>query len=295
MFHRILVPLDGSEQAQHAIPVAARLARASGGSILLLQAISLTPGLAWSALEPPTLVQATIDADRARAAEYLARIAASRDLTGIEITTEVITATAAPAILSTVHSQHMDTIVMGSHGKTGFKRWALGSVAQKVARHSPVPVLVLNERGGAPTSLYPGGIHPVRVLVALDGSTLAETALAPAAYLCAALSAPAQGVLHLARVIHPPLIYEYGIYNDLAQIEQLEMLEANAYMRTVEQRIHESKLANLHLRVTASITTNLDVATTLIEMAETGKHISEKGEFPSFYVIVMATHGRRGL
>src|SRR5580700_6400303 len=100
MFHRILVPLDGSEQAQHAIPVAARIARTTGGSIMLLQIVFPTTNLAWSAMEAPTLIQAAIDTDRARATEYLARIAASSDLSGIEITTEVLTGAAAPAILS---------------------------------------------------------------------------------------------------------------------------------------------------------------------------------------------------
>ena len=49
----------------------------------------------------------------------------------------------------------------------------------------------------------PAVSHPLRTLVALDGSARAEEAIEPAAYLTAALAAPAQGTLHLMRVVQP--------------------------------------------------------------------------------------------
>lgn len=52
-----------------------------------------------------------------------------------------------------------------------------------------------------PTNLHPLGMRPVRVMVALDGSSLAEASLLPAAYLSTALSAPLPGALHLVRVL----------------------------------------------------------------------------------------------
>jgi hypothetical protein len=198
-------------------------------------------------MESPILMQEAIDAGRARTAEYLARIAASNDLAGIEVQTELHAGMPAEMILSVARSQHIDVIIMCSHGDTGFKRWALGSVAQKVARHSSIPVLVLREHAGVPTNLHPEGTRPVRVLVALDGSALAEAALTPAAYLSVALSAPGQGALHLAQILHLPTRYEYGQTDSLAKAKQQGTVDANAYLRTIEQRLREGDLAHLNL------------------------------------------------
>src|SRR5258708_21916857 len=85
------------------------------------------------------------------------------------------------------------------------KRGVVGSVGQQGVRHRPVPVLVLNEHGVLPP--VPDAARPLRVLVPLDGSELAESALEPAAQLIAALTAPAQGELHLLRVVDMPSAY----------------------------------------------------------------------------------------
>ncbi len=155
------------------------------------------------------MLQETHDAAWTQSTNYLARLATAEQLSGVAMMTEVANGHPAQLILAVARSHLLDAppvdlIIMCSHGATGFKRWALGSVAQKVARHSPAPVLILHERGSVPTSLHSENMHPVRVLVALDGSPLAETTLEPAAYLSAALSAPARGVLHLARVLPWP-------------------------------------------------------------------------------------------
>jgi len=98
----------------------------------------------------------------------------------------------ATTIISAAQSHLIDLIILCSHGDTGIKRWAVGSVAQKVIRQSLIPVLVLHKEGGIPANSHPDGTRSVRVLVGLDGSTLSETALVPAAQLSTALSAPAE-------------------------------------------------------------------------------------------------------
>ena len=207
MFQRILVPLDGSARAEQAIAVAARIARATGGSITLLQVSTAAVDFAWTVMESPTMLQGTLDADCDRAAEYLTTMARSHELEGIKTTIIVLQGAPAEAILEEAHSQAADLIVISSQGHTGLKRWVLGSVAQKVARHSSVPVLVLHEHAGILTNMHPEGTRAVRILVALDGSALAEAVLEPAAYLSAALSAPQPGALHLTQVLHMPTRY----------------------------------------------------------------------------------------
>src|SRR6266852_9879489 len=80
------------------------------------------------------------DAELEQAKHYLAGVAQSEHLVGIRTDTEALSGAAALTILDVAHRQHVDLIVMCSHGHTGFKRWMLGSVAQQVARHSSAPV-----------------------------------------------------------------------------------------------------------------------------------------------------------
>ena len=200
-------------------------------------------------------------------------MASSPDLEGIKVQTEVLAGHPAHMILSFAQDHPVDLIVMCSHGASGFKRWVMGSVAQKVVRHSSVPTLVLREGTSLPISPHPQEAGSIQVMVALDGSALAETVLVPAAYLSAALSAPAQGVLHLVRVLPIP-----EVESDLPEMATLERNEVAAaasrqataagkdYLRTVVQRLHEGDLASLHLVSTSSVALNADVAVTLIQL-----------------------------
>jgi nucleotide-binding universal stress UspA family protein len=295
MFQRILVPLDGSARAESAISVAAKLALASGGSVILLRVITASTEYAWSAMESPTWMQEPLEADRVKVVNYLSTIAESKALAGIETKIEAVDGLPADTILSVARSQQVDLIVMCSHGYTGFKRWALGSVTQKIARHSSVPVFVLQEGAGVPTNLHPGGPRPVRVLVALDGSPLAETVLAPAAQLSTALSAPAPGALHLARVLPLASLPEQDHVEPLVKVRDMARAEADAYLRAIEQRLREGELAPLQLSITSSVVINTDIAETLIKMAENGEYMDKVGESSGCDVIAMATHGRGGL
>lgn len=292
MFERILVPLDGSRRAEQAVPLAAKVARASGGSIVLLQVIAPVPiaynrymsavsigGLYGPAIEVPAeMDQGAIDEAREEAKRYLEAIAASSELQGITVETTLIFGAVAASILAAAQSLHADLIVLCSRGYTGFKRWASGSEAQQVARESPVPVLILHEEADMPASLYQKG-SPVRLLVALDGSPLAEEALVPAAYLSAALSAPLQGALHLTHVIRVPTDYEYGQVDSVAKARQQGTAEASAYLRNVEQRLRHGDLAQINLRVSSSVAVNRDVAKALISIAEHGEEKRDAQRF----------------
>ena len=88
------------------------------------------------------------DTHIANATDYSKGIALSSDLAGVNTTIED-SGPAAIVIFNATQSQHIDLIVMSSHGDTGLKRWVLGSVSQKVARHSSVPVLVLRRSQNA--------------------------------------------------------------------------------------------------------------------------------------------------
>lgn len=297
MFKRILVPLDGSLRAEQAIPIAARIANAFDGTVVLLQAVGLPASYSTFLygsypVQPPAFTEELLDAELAKAKLYLAGVLQADNLLGSKVETQVLVGWAAATILDAVREQHIDLIVMCSHGDTGFKRWALGSVAQRVSRHSPVPVLVLREKGTTPTSSYPDPLHPLRAiigLVALDGSELAEAALAPAAHLVAALAAPAQGTLLLTRVV--------SISADESDMRKKEhaLDEAKSYLSHVADHLHEDLTEKLKLTVSGSVAVGKDVADTLIRAAECGEDAAGKRLMGNCDLMVMATHGRDGL
>jgi nucleotide-binding universal stress UspA family protein len=141
MLKRILVPLDGSKRAEQALPVAARLARASGGAIILLQAATgptaYQQSIQETAMALPYALSLAVPPAVERDAHYTALDAAQRylditaksgELADIEVETQALFGTAAAEILAAAQALPADLIVMCSHGYTGFKRWRLGSV-----------------------------------------------------------------------------------------------------------------------------------------------------------------------
>lgn len=300
MLQRILVPLDGSLRAEQAIPVAARIAHISGGTLVLLQVTGIPleyePALYASYVaQTPFYAQELLNAELAKAQYYLVDLAQSERLKGITTVTEVRSGAAAPAILEFARAQQVDLIVMCSHGRTGFTRWALGSVAQKIARHSPVPVLVLREGNFEHTDRVAEAAQPVRALVALDGSPLAEAALVPAAQLVASLAAPAQGALHLAQIVTLPMLrseQDYKQHDGEARKQALQ--EAIGYLSTVVDNLRNRWAVALDLKVTWSVAVNEDVADAIIRMAELGEETGAY-EVQGCDLIAMATHGRGGL
>jgi len=259
MFQRILVPLDGSARAERALPVAARLAQTSGGSIVLLQVVNQAGEKG--------------ETERASATGYLNTVATSEDLAGIKTHIEVIAGKPDQSILESAKVHNVDLIVICTHGRTGFQRWAQGSVTHTLAHETTIPLLVLHERESETSRLSAKAAHALCGLVALDGSALAEEALLPAAHLVAAL-APGRGALYLTLVV-----------TDIGDEAQKQ---AKAYQAAVEERVQE-RLNGLDLSIRWFLPRDADVAGELLDIAR-GSEGSGGCDF-----IAMSTHGRGGL
>jgi len=293
MFKKILVPLDGSTRAEQAIPVAARLARFSGGTVVLLRVVSPHAEFLPYPVEPG-LIEALIDANLEEARNYLDCISRASSLVEAHTETAVFFGEIATVILSEVEAQHIDLIVMCSHGYTGMKRWVLGSIAEKVVHYAPVPVLLLREGGPALVGTPPHAEGPLRALIPLDGSARAKEAIVPAAQLIAALSAPGPGALHLTRVV---------VFPDAAKTSQSEreaiMHKAKQYLSATVAHMREglvaTPIAGLKLAITWSVIHDEDIAAGIIRAAAGGENVEETGVFGSSNVIAMATHGYSGL
>lgn len=286
MFQRILVPLDGSERAERAIPVAARIARASGGTVILVQAAPIPMHVQMVGMGSAEVYsEHMLEEVKALAVNYLDTASRAAELVGVKTETRVEDGDAAPSIVAAVESLGADLIAMSSHGYTGFKRWALGSVAQKILPQSPVPVLVFRDGDQTLTAT------PVYALVALDGSPLAESVLAPVVQLVTALAPSAHKTLHLLRVV--PLPASYGRSTASAYLDQARedaKREALTYLATIAQRLTEGGGTATDLTVTTSIAVDPDVADALVQTSEQRLHTGGR-----FDLVAMATHGRGGL
>lgn len=139
----ILVPLDGSDLAVEAVDVAVELAKPSGGKLTLFVAADPEAAAALHGFADAA------DMTRAMAADaYLDQVATRVEEQGLEVTRTSSDATsAAVEILDRAEADDITMIVMSSHGRSGIGRWLLGSVAEKVARSSTVPVLIVPSAG----------------------------------------------------------------------------------------------------------------------------------------------------
>ena len=296
MFQRLLVPLDGSVLAEQAIPVAARLARASHGSLFFVRVIAPTRDAgAFEAEHTLGAAPNAFERHFADANAYLHEVVHTyaNELQDMDVEMDVEVGPVPSGIISAAYMDLVDLIVMSSHGETGLKHWMLRRVAQQTIRRSPVPVLIVNERGDVLPQ--PDETRPLRVLIPLDGSALAEAALAPMAQFVGTLALPGQQVvLHLLGVVDVPSAngrMRSQTHIDL-EIQKQARDEAEAYLKLVAKRIQEESLRPLQPLVTVSVIIGTDVAGTIIHQAE---QQTDAQNVEGCDLIAMATHGRGGI
>ena len=193
MFSRILVPVDFSEHAAHAFGYAALVARACGGRLELVhvieQVVHSHPSF-WSA--EPTLADELHRQAIASAERLLGELLASKADELGSASGRVVSGSLPGALADHAAQANSDLIVMSTHGRTGFARWLMGSVTERLLRVAPCPVLVV--RGTAPAA-------PVvrKILVAIDLSDHSRRAFQVAAKLSGVLGAALE-VLHVVPV-----------------------------------------------------------------------------------------------
>jgi nucleotide-binding universal stress UspA family protein len=166
----ILVPLDGSALARHALPYAALLAQASQARLILLHAYR---SKTEDSEADPELDLVVEHAD----------LASGLRERGVHASTWLSYDEAGPSIVKAAADLHADLIVMSTHGRGGLSQLVYGSVAEHVLRQTSVPVVLAKSGPRWPDDL------PLRILVPLDGSALSESALEPASKLARALGA----------------------------------------------------------------------------------------------------------
>ena len=140
----IVVPLDGSEFAEHALNVVEELMGNGDVTYHLVRIPEMVtyPGTMYGAASYET-VEIYLDAVEQEAEAYLKDMAAELEKRGHKVTWEVRQGLIADAIQAAVTKNDADMVAMSSHGRTGFRRVLMGSVAERVLNESPVPVLMV--------------------------------------------------------------------------------------------------------------------------------------------------------
>lgn len=295
MFHHILVPLDGTDIAELAIPFAARIAHATGGSLTLVRVIHTSIQSGSFGAEPVTgLAPTMLETQYALAHHYLATIPKmhAAELAGIPLETDVELGATTPAIESAARLEQADMIVLCSRGKTSLASWVVGSVARQLTRHSPIPILVLNAHG------HPSVLPTTpswRITIPLDGSKLAESALEPALQFATTLCSTTPWELHLVQAIALPRAtnsrWRHQQADSTQQVEKA-MLVAEDYLQTVITRLKEGLLASQHVVFTTSVIGATEVGTAIVQHVEHTQSLIG-GECAD--LIAMTTHGRSGV
>lgn len=142
-YDEILLPTDGSDPAaaavDHALAVAERAdARVHAVNVVDIGALAVSPGFTH-----PTEVLDRLEAEGERATEAVADRARSA---GVEVVTEVREGYASKDLLEYADDNSIDLITMGTHGRTGFERYILGSTTTRIVRQAEAPVLAINAK-----------------------------------------------------------------------------------------------------------------------------------------------------
>jgi nucleotide-binding universal stress UspA family protein len=276
MYHRMLLPLDGSELAETALSYAKGIASRLGLEMLLLHVAGAGEA------ESLPLHQAYIDHVSDRLGREMAEVQGKAGGQPV-VKGKVAVGYPAEEILRYAGEKEVDLILMATHGRSGISRWVMGSVADKVLGSSALPVLLV--RAGMPQDMvYERWSNP-KLLVPLDGSELAELVLPHVEALALAQDGAAAEVvlvricepLVLPPVTTPETTVNWGTTADQYLLESKK--SAEKYLTQVQRG-----LADAGLKVSLEVLDG-DPATGVIDYASQRQ----------VNLIVMATHGRSGL
>lgn len=291
---RILVPLDGSSLATQIMPYVQKLATLYDAEVVLLHVVSEAtrqkllnehPDLTWTTNEAPLVgdvAEGTHERDermfpslRKVALNYLLPIAQQLRDSGLQtsIETEVIFGAPEGCIVETARKDNATMIVMATHGYSGVRRWALGSVTERVLQSTTVPVFVVRATNDQPAA---DALTFRRLLVPQDGSETAKQALPTAIELAQRTGA----ALHLLSVVEkrdamPGIALTYLNPDKLKEAQSRHTQFATEQLQQIAAEVQQHNLTVTHEVVVGA------PDTMIIEQA-----VQQQCD-----AIVMATHG----
>lgn len=272
MYEKILVPLDGSELAEVALPYAGELAGRLGSEVTLIHVCESTEEQYHNMHQ--IYIQKMTGVTKQLIKKYIEKSGAA----SITVKGELLNGHPAEQILDFAEKEGVDLIVIATQGRSGIQRWVLGSVADKVVNATKQPVLLIRAMGVHHHEFEE--VKTNRIFLTLDGSKESEAVIPYIHELATRLKCE----VILLRVVPPPspVITIPGETMQIpytpAQVE-LWKVEAAAYL---EKMADEFK--NRHIKVSSEVRVG-DSAQEIITAADEGKAD----------VVAMSTHGRSGI
>ena len=284
MYRKMLVPLDGSELAESVFVYVKELAGGLDIDVIVLHVA--IPGLDQFTPMREAYVAQSAEKLQSDAREVQSK-RTPKPKKAVKITGELAVGYPAEEILRYSEEKKIDLIVMATHGRSGLKRWSLGSVADKILRASNIPVWLV--RPGVTDAIPYDQWKERTLIVPLDGSELAEKVLPHVEVLTKQPGGKPVEVV-LLRVSEPPALPSYYVPEisevplNWGEYEQQEIAKgkqaAEEYLAQIQKRLNDAGVARVKTEVIVGKADSV-----IVDYA--GKHPCG--------VIVMASHGRSGI
>jgi len=257
----IIVPLDGSGEAESVLPYLRDLAPMFGSHVHVLGV-----GIGRKTRRVNRLLE-----------DYINRIASGLRSDNIKAEPVIRYGIAADKILDFTLEKEIDLIIMATHGRSGITRWWMGSVAEKVISEATAPVLLVRSKRPGKTGIAgkPHFLH--KILAPLDGSDIGEAALPYAE----TLASNSRASIDLLQIISPPGTVEASLLGgpDWRKFIKAMHDAGENYLKSIAKRLSDNGIKSAYEVVTG------DPADKIVEYAEDKKAS----------LIAMSTHGRTGL
>jgi nucleotide-binding universal stress UspA family protein len=272
MYDSILVPLDGSELAESALPYAEELSARLDSNMVLIYACEPSDEKHHRMHE--LYLQKMVEATRRGLKKHLAEDAKE----GPQVASALVTGDAAEQIVDYADKEDSGLIVMATHGRSGIRRWVLGSTAAKVARATKRPLVLV--RAGVARSRAKAEVLLGKLLLPLDGSKQSELAVPYVEELAAQLKAEVV-LLHVVA----PTYFAYSIPGETIEMpftpEDMERFRTKSehYLETVAEAMRKRGVA----------------ASTEVAIGTAADEIIRLSDEMPVDLVVMSTHGRSGI
>jgi nucleotide-binding universal stress UspA family protein len=206
--------------------------------------------------------------------------------------TEVDNGNATAAIMKARVRQNIDLIVLCSHGYTGLKEWVMSSIAQKIVRASPIPILIQKDEHPLAFARDAKGQPVFRVCIALDGSPQAEAIIESALSIAVDCAPAHHGEVHLLRIVEPSNLVDEQAFAEasLVDMQNDSWQTAQMYIEEVIARLEQDALRYPGIKITGTVRIGTDIAQELMQYAEKG--LSNRNT--SCQLLAITTHGQHG-
>jgi len=275
MYTRIIVPLDGSERAEGVLPYVRTLARQLALPVTLMQAID--PEAVASFTDPAQKVHfdRIVGNMKTTSADYLRNLGHTF-APSVKVDQSVEIGCPAEIIVTRAAADAGILIAMATHGRSGFQRWALGSVADKVLHAATNHMFLIRSHAESGKAMQEAAINSI--LVPLDGSVLAEKVLPHIAVLAKKMRP--QVILLMA---HSVRLQAFGEDVHTPRFDRIV-----AQIREEAKRYLAAKAQQLRVE-------GLDTVTCVLLEGDPEEEIIAFAQKTADNIVAMCSHGRSGI